>query len=182
MLRTKCNMSKQCPSRSPTLSWEKLTGRTVSLLLYRSRCWRLARFPRSSGRQVSWFLLRSTFTKWVRLQNSGYMKETKNLHLNGLSLLVRVTTMENIQAKLLISLSYDILRENIFIFEILSAFKAAFPTRGSWDKYERLRNNQKGQEDTQDLSRSLKPKFSEWYHSVVEVLTTHVHTEAITCG
>lgn len=62
----------------PTLSWEKLGGRTLSLLLYRSRCWRLLRFPRSSGREVSWFLLRSTFTRWVRLQNSGCIGETKS--------------------------------------------------------------------------------------------------------
>lgn len=59
----------------PTLSWEKLVGRTLSLLLYKSRCWRLLRFPRSSGRQVNWFLLRSTFTRWVRLQNSGCTRE-----------------------------------------------------------------------------------------------------------
>lgn len=62
----------------PTLSWEKLGGRMLSLLLYRSRCWRLLRFPRSSGRQVSWFLLRSTFTRWVRLQNSGCIRETRH--------------------------------------------------------------------------------------------------------
>lgn len=70
----------------PTLSWEKLVGRTLSLLLYKSRCWRLLRFPRSSGRQVSWFLLRSTFTRWVRLQNSGCTRE--NLTLEVLTELV----------------------------------------------------------------------------------------------
>lgn len=67
-----------CVCVKPTLSWEKLTGSRVSLLLYRSRCCRLVRFPRSSGRQVSWFLLRSTLTRWVRLQKSGCVKQKKN--------------------------------------------------------------------------------------------------------
>lgn len=75
------------PTVVPTLSWEKLGGSTLSLLLYRSRCWRLLRFPRSSGRDVNWFLLRSTFTRWVRLQNSGCTRETKS-HLKILIELV----------------------------------------------------------------------------------------------
>lgn len=53
-----------------TLSWAKLTGRVTSLLLRRSRCWRLTRRPKSAGSCRSLFLLRSSFTRCVRPQKS----------------------------------------------------------------------------------------------------------------
>ena len=53
-----------------TLSWAKLTGRVTSLLLRRSRCWRLTRRPKSTGSCRSLFLLRSSFTRCVRPQKS----------------------------------------------------------------------------------------------------------------
>ncbi len=61
----------------PTLSCEKPTGSILSLLLYKSRCWRLMSCPISSGKQTSWFLLRSILIRWVKLQNSGW-RSTKN--------------------------------------------------------------------------------------------------------
>lgn len=43
------------------------TGRFSSWLLYRSRCFRLTRWQKSSVRNFSWFLLKSSRTMWVRL-------------------------------------------------------------------------------------------------------------------
>ncbi len=61
---------------NPPWVWEA-DGKHLSLLLYKSRCWRLMSCPISSGKQTSWFLLRSILIRWVKLQNSGW-RSTKN--------------------------------------------------------------------------------------------------------
>lgn len=65
------HLARNPGSRTVTLSCAKLTGRVTSLLLRRSRCWRLTRRPKSAGSCCSLFLLRSNFTRCVRLQKSA---------------------------------------------------------------------------------------------------------------
>lgn len=72
---------KDMAPQTITLSWAKLTGRVTSLLWRRSRCWRLTRRPKSAGSCCSLFLLRSSFTRCVRPQNSAWDPRRHRLSL-----------------------------------------------------------------------------------------------------
>ena len=60
----------------------KDSGSVVSWLPSRSRCCRFSSWPKSRGSSVSLFLLKSTFTRCVKVQKLSWKKKRKSIHFH----------------------------------------------------------------------------------------------------